>query len=164
MTTPWRTTAPTNTNYKMINELDGVYQSIMPVDGIEKLKDAKQIAVIVADNLHHKLKQMGVTIEVAEKYKNSRGARYLLRWRDSTNGIDKVKLFDSFDVGYGLSMTAQRMGVKKVDACHYKNVNKMERQFRSQHFGGPGWELLFEAVCKEVDEYMDGEIESLLKP
>jgi len=148
----------------MINQLDGVYQSIMPIDGIEKLKDAKQIAVFVADNLHHKLKQKGVTIEVADKYKNSRGALYLLRWRDSTDGRDKVKAFDSFDVGQGLSMTAQRMGVKIVDACHYKNINKMERQFRCQHFGGPGWELLFDRVSQAVDDHMKSEIEKLMEP
>jgi hypothetical protein len=148
----------------MINELNGVFQSIMPVDGIEKLKDAKQIAVIVAHNLHHKLKQMGVTIELADKYKKSRGAVYLLRWRDSTNGMDRIKAFDSFDVGLALSMTAQRMGVKYVDACHYKNVNKMERQFRSEHFGGPGWELLFDGVCQAVDDHMNSEIEKLMEP
>ena len=148
----------------MIKELDGVYQSIMPFEGIEKLKDAKQIAVIVAHNLHRKLKQMGVTIEVADKYKKSRGAVYFLRWRDSTNGMDRAKAFDSFDVGLALSMTAQRMGVKTVDAYYHKNINKMERQFRDEYFGGPGWELLFDGVCQAVDDHMNSEIERLMEP
>jgi hypothetical protein len=148
----------------MIHKKTGVSNSInniKPIEGIDKLKP-KDMAIIVSDCLLSKLENHGVVIEVNPKYKRSRGALYFARWEE--DGRKRAQCFDSHDIGWALSETALKMGVKKIDACYYVNIDKMEREFRRQLFGGPGFEQLFTDTCKQVNEYMEQEIRNLMEP
>jgi len=148
----------------MIHQKTGVAKSInsmKPIEGIDKLKP-KDMAIIVADCLLSKFEEHGVVIEVDPKYESSRGALYFARWVE--DGREKAQHFDSYEIGHALSNTAMQMGVKQIDACHYVNTRKMEREFRKQLLGGPGFEQLFAETCKQVNEYMESEIRKLMEP